>query len=199
MTPCSFSANLLSNCVVPSMYWCLGLFLPRCRTLHFSLLNFMRKYSVSPFLQPTKVLLDDSTLSGESELLSSRQCWSIHKDFSKRKKQHCLWISILKYLFTSFKLQTMHIYVAHFIHKYFSTIDLLKLLTTNSQHLEFHEISGNPLWLSLCPVSLSNGPESESNFHFNVCFQYAYQFSSSVSLLSAEISLVTNTCLSVQF
>ncbi|NXW18147.1 TENS3 protein, partial [Circaetus pectoralis] len=32
-TPRSFSAELSSNQLAPSMYWCLGLFLPRCRSL----------------------------------------------------------------------------------------------------------------------------------------------------------------------
>ena len=34
-----FSAKLLSSWVVPSLYWCLGLFLSSCKALHFSLLN----------------------------------------------------------------------------------------------------------------------------------------------------------------
>lgn len=38
----SFSTNLISIWVAPSMYWCRGLFVPRCRTSHFSLLNCMR-------------------------------------------------------------------------------------------------------------------------------------------------------------
>lgn len=42
VTPRSFSAKLLSSQVVPSMSWCLGLLLPRCWTLQFPLLNFMR-------------------------------------------------------------------------------------------------------------------------------------------------------------
>lgn len=46
-TPISFSAKLLSSWFSPSMYWCLGLFFHRCRTLQFSLLNFMRFLSTS--------------------------------------------------------------------------------------------------------------------------------------------------------
>lgn len=34
----SFSANPLSSQSTPSPYWCLRLFLPRCKTLHFELL-----------------------------------------------------------------------------------------------------------------------------------------------------------------
>ena len=34
-----FSAYLPSSQLAPSLYWCMGLFLPRCRTLHLSLLN----------------------------------------------------------------------------------------------------------------------------------------------------------------
>ena len=39
--PMSFSAKLLYNWAIPSIYWCMVLFLPRCRTLCFPLLNFM--------------------------------------------------------------------------------------------------------------------------------------------------------------
>ena len=38
----SFSAKLLFRSAVPNTYWCMGLCLPRHRTLCFSLLNFMR-------------------------------------------------------------------------------------------------------------------------------------------------------------
>lgn len=37
----AFPAKLLSSQSSPSMYWCLGLFLPSCRALHFPLFNFM--------------------------------------------------------------------------------------------------------------------------------------------------------------
>ena len=40
--PRSFSVKLLSSWSAPSRYWCLGLFLPMCRMLHFPLLNCMR-------------------------------------------------------------------------------------------------------------------------------------------------------------
>lgn len=43
--PRSFSAKLLSSQLVPSMYWCTGLFLSRCRTSHFPLLCFVRSPS----------------------------------------------------------------------------------------------------------------------------------------------------------
>jgi len=38
-SPGSFTAKLLSSWSAPSMRWCMGLFLPRRRTLHFSLWN----------------------------------------------------------------------------------------------------------------------------------------------------------------
>lgn len=44
-TPRVFSAELQSSCSVLSLYWCLGLFLPRCWVWHF-LLNCMRFLSV---------------------------------------------------------------------------------------------------------------------------------------------------------
>ena len=59
-TPRSLSAKLLSFWLAPSMYWCMGLFLPRSMTLHFPLLNFMR-FLFSPFLQPVEVPVDART------------------------------------------------------------------------------------------------------------------------------------------
>ena len=41
-TPRSLSTELLSSKSAPSLYWCMGLLLPRCRTLHLPLLNFIR-------------------------------------------------------------------------------------------------------------------------------------------------------------
>ena len=41
-TPRFLSAELLSSRSIPSLYWCMGLFLPRCRTLHLPLLNLIR-------------------------------------------------------------------------------------------------------------------------------------------------------------
>jgi len=40
-TPRSLSTELLSSRSAPSLYWCMGLFLPRCRTLHLPLFNFI--------------------------------------------------------------------------------------------------------------------------------------------------------------
>lgn len=40
--PRSFSTALLPSCLVPSLYYCQGLFLPICRASHLSLLNFPR-------------------------------------------------------------------------------------------------------------------------------------------------------------
>ena len=41
-TPKSLSTELLSSRSAPSLYWCMRLFLPRCRTLHLPFLNFIR-------------------------------------------------------------------------------------------------------------------------------------------------------------
>ena len=41
-TPRSHSTELLSRRSTPSLYWCMGLFLPSCRTLHLPLLNLIR-------------------------------------------------------------------------------------------------------------------------------------------------------------
>lgn len=48
-TPWFFLAKLLSNRLVFTMYWYLGLFLLRCRTFHFLLFNFMRVFSFQFF------------------------------------------------------------------------------------------------------------------------------------------------------
>lgn len=45
--------------LVPSTYWYLGLFLPRCRTLYLSLLKF--EIPRCPFLQSAQLLLSGST------------------------------------------------------------------------------------------------------------------------------------------
>ena len=41
-TPRSLSAELLHSRSAPSLYWCMGLFLPRCRTPHLPLCNLIR-------------------------------------------------------------------------------------------------------------------------------------------------------------
>jgi len=41
LIPSSFSTKLLSSCTNPSIFWCLWLFLCRCETAHFLLLNFL--------------------------------------------------------------------------------------------------------------------------------------------------------------
>lgn len=38
-TPRTFATKLFSNLLIPSLYCCMGLFLPRCRDLHFALLK----------------------------------------------------------------------------------------------------------------------------------------------------------------
>jgi len=50
----SFSSGLLSVHSLPSLYLCLGLPQPICRTLHLALFSFM----MFPLLQPVKVPLD---------------------------------------------------------------------------------------------------------------------------------------------
>lgn len=40
--PRCFSADLPFKWSSPILYWCLGIFVPRCRTSYFLLLNFMR-------------------------------------------------------------------------------------------------------------------------------------------------------------
>ena len=45
-TPRSLSTGLLSSRSAPSLWWCMGLFLPRCRTLHLRLLSLLVAASV---------------------------------------------------------------------------------------------------------------------------------------------------------
>ncbi|XP_063211414.1 uncharacterized protein LOC134524983 [Chroicocephalus ridibundus] len=44
-TPRSFSSELLPSMSAPNIYWCLAFFLPRCRTLHFSIPSFCVNYA----------------------------------------------------------------------------------------------------------------------------------------------------------
>lgn len=46
--PKSFSGRTIFLPASPQLYWCLRLFLPRCRTSHFPLINFMR-FLFTPF------------------------------------------------------------------------------------------------------------------------------------------------------
>ena len=55
-TPKSFSSGLLSIHSLPSLYLCLGLSWPRCRTLHLAMLNFEIRMGPPP--KPVKVPLD---------------------------------------------------------------------------------------------------------------------------------------------
>lgn len=45
----------------PSLYWCVGLFLPRNRTWHFDFFNLMNKTLVRQFLQLIKIPFNGST------------------------------------------------------------------------------------------------------------------------------------------
>ncbi|KAK4810782.1 hypothetical protein QYF61_008754, partial [Mycteria americana] len=86
-TPRSFSARLLSSWVAPSIYWCLGLFLPKCRTWHFPWLNCMRFLSAhfSSLLRSLWVAARPSGISASppsfgviSKLAEGTLCPSIH-------------------------------------------------------------------------------------------------------------------------
>lgn len=55
--PCPSLQSCFPVCQPSSMCWCLEWFLPQCRTLHFSLLNFE---VLGPFLPPVEVSLDGS-------------------------------------------------------------------------------------------------------------------------------------------
>ena len=58
--PRSLSAELHSSRSVPSLYWCMRLFLPRCRTLRLPLLNLIR------FLSAQLSSLSQVTLNGST-------------------------------------------------------------------------------------------------------------------------------------
>ena len=59
-TPRSFSAKLLCRRSAPSLYWCTGLFLPRCRSLALALVE-LHQVPLHPTLQPVQVSLNGST------------------------------------------------------------------------------------------------------------------------------------------
>jgi len=59
---------------VHSVTWCLGSFLPIYKTLHFSLLNYM-KFLLSPLLQPVKVPLNGCAAVREPLLPDSWHPW----------------------------------------------------------------------------------------------------------------------------
>lgn len=63
-----FSAVLLPSWSGPSLHWCKGLLLARCRSMHLSLLNFI-EVPLSPFLHPVQVSLDGSSALSCTELL----------------------------------------------------------------------------------------------------------------------------------
>jgi len=52
-------AKPLWSWAVPSLHWCMGLLLPTCRTLHFSI--ELCEIAVGPFLRPVEVPLKGST------------------------------------------------------------------------------------------------------------------------------------------
>lgn len=76
-TPRSFPARLLSSQADPSMCWCLGLYLPRCRNLQISLLFFM-SYQSTHFCSLSRSLWMGalaSSISATPSLVSSQTCW----------------------------------------------------------------------------------------------------------------------------
>lgn len=95
MTPRSLSAKLLWSWVSPSQCWCLELFLPRCRTLHFPLLH---EVHVSSFLQPCQVPLDGSRTLWCISLLSQLSV-------SRRLDEHTL-SSIISLLFWKYQRES---------------------------------------------------------------------------------------------
>ena len=78
-TPSSVSTEVLSSRSAPSLYWCMGLFLPRCRTLHVPL---------CPTFQPVQVTLNGSTafwcISHSSSFVSSANLLRVHSNSSSR-------------------------------------------------------------------------------------------------------------------
>ena len=62
-TPRSSSAELLSSRSAPNLYWCIWWILPRCRTLHMPLLNFMNFLSTQ-LCSPSRSYWMTAQLSG---------------------------------------------------------------------------------------------------------------------------------------
>lgn len=75
-TPTSFSARLHCSCVAPNTCWCLGLFLPRYRTLHF-LLNIMRCLSAhfSSLWRSIRMTVQPSRVSAAPSSFVSLENW----------------------------------------------------------------------------------------------------------------------------
>ena len=77
-TPRSLSAELLSSSSTPSLYWCMRLFLPRCRTLRLPLLNLIRsKLSNFQFKPLSWVLLWSSCNRCNSSNKNKRKSWKL--------------------------------------------------------------------------------------------------------------------------
>ena len=85
-TPRSSSAKLLSSCLVLNLYWCVGLFLLRGRTLHLPLLSFMsflsaHFFSLFRFLsmvaQPSGVSATPSSFVSSADLVRMRSDYDL--------------------------------------------------------------------------------------------------------------------------
>ncbi|KAK4826741.1 hypothetical protein QYF61_010994 [Mycteria americana] len=90
-TPRSFSAKLLCCQSALSMYQCMGLFLPRQRTLHFPLLNFMNWQPISPACPGPSGWQHDSLFCVISKLAEGTLCSIIqitNEDVKQDRAQH---------------------------------------------------------------------------------------------------------------
>lgn len=113
----SFPDKLLSGWVDPSIYCCWELFLSRCRTLYFSLLNFVRflsahlsiqlrssiekasdPYSCEPLLQDDVKLNwlvgEHLTIHRQSELHDTRPSWQSESWMSVSCRELMVWDSL---------------------------------------------------------------------------------------------------------
>ena len=86
-TPRSLSTELLSSRSTPSLYWCMGLFLPRCRTLNFPLLNLIRFLSAqlsSLSRSRSKAAQPSGVSTTPLSLVSSANLLRVHSNASSR-------------------------------------------------------------------------------------------------------------------
>ena len=87
-----FSAVMLSSWVASGIYWLLGLFLPKCRSLHFTLLKFIRFLSAhsSSLSRSLWIAAWPLWLSSPSHFLSPEIIQIVNEDVKHDWMQHWL-------------------------------------------------------------------------------------------------------------
>lgn len=149
-TPRFFSAKLLLSWSAPSMYCWLGFFLPRCRSWHFPLLNFIRSLQVH-FLS----LLTSLWWQHHCQLLLPS---SVLHHFVNGDAMWVTVISHVKMVITIHDCLLIH-QTPHLIAKSFQVgqawLPLHKSMLPTPSHILVHTFGngfqGDFLWTSVCP------------------------------------------------